>query len=281
MRMIVIMLMLVSSLSTLTNSVFAQSSRTFPYDAVVADDEVYARSGPGKQYYPTSRFRKGDPISVVRHDPGGWFMIEPPLGSFSWVRTEFVRRDGDRGTIISDAPVIAWVGTSFGDDHFVEQRRLQKGEEVEIVGEKTLKDDRGEVAYLKVKPPKGHYRWVPGAKIVSADKTKQLAQSKRPGGDPFSDDSHSTGAVRDPNVSQVDMAELEAIQDSARPDVGADVTGDDVPLPKDVGLGRCRVCRGGASGCCGSSAISCGAVGCFWGQFCNILRRSDRDLAVA
>ena len=234
MRMIVIMLMLVSSLSTLTNSVFAQSSRTFPYDAVVADDEVYARSGPGKQYYPTSRFRKGDPISVVRHDPGRWFMIEPPLGSFSWVRTEFVRRDGDQGTIISDAPVIAWVGTSFGDDHFVEQRRLQKGEEVEIVGEKTLKDDRGEVAYLKIKPPKGHYRWVPGAKIVSADKTKQLAQSKRPGGDPFSDDSHSTGAVRDPNVSQVDLAELEAIKDSARADVGADVTGDDVPLPKDV-----------------------------------------------
>lgn len=234
MRTIVIMLMLVSSLSTLSNSAQAQNSRTFPYDAVVVDDEVYARSGPGKQYYPTSRFRKGDPVSVVRHDPGGWFMIEPPLGSFSWVRTEFVRRGGDRGTIISDTPVIAWVGTSFGDDHFVEQRRMQKGEEVEIVGEKVLKDDRGEVAYLKIKPPKGHYRWVPGAKIVSADKTRQLVQTKRSGGDPFSDDSHVTGTVRDPNVSPVDMAELEAIKDSVQSDAGTEIAAGDVPLPKDV-----------------------------------------------
>ncbi len=230
MRTIVIMLMLVSSLNALVNSAAAQVSRSFPYDAAIVDDEVYARSGPGKQYYPTSRFRKGDPVSVVRQDPGGWFMIEPPLGSFSWVRTEFVRREGEQGTIISDTPVIAWVGTSFGDDHFVEQRRLQKGEEVEIVAEKILKDERGEVAYLKIKPPKGHYRWIPGAKAVSADKSKLLVQTKRPSGDPFSDDSDSTGAVRDPNVSPVDMAELEAIKDSGP----AETFGDKVPQPKDV-----------------------------------------------
>ena len=235
MRTIVIALMLVSSLSTFTNSAVAQASRSFPYDAVIMDDEVYARSGPGKQqYYPTNRFRKGDPVSVVRHDPGGWFMIQPPLGSFSWVRTEFIRRDGERGTIISNDPVIAWVGTNFGDDHYVEQRRLQKGEEVEIVGEKTLKDDRGEVAYLKIKPPKGHYRWVPGAKVVSTDKTKQFAQSKRAGSDPFSDDNSSTGAVRDPNVSQVDLAQLEAIKEGGRAEGGTETVGDGVPLPKEV-----------------------------------------------
>ena len=230
MRTIVIALMLVSSLSTLVNSASAQVSRTFPYDAVIVDDEVYARSGPGKQYYPTSRFRKGDPVSVVRHDPGGWFMVEPPLGSFSWVRTEFVRRDGERGTIISDTPVIAWVGTSFGDDHFVEQRRLQKGEEVEIIAEKTLKDERGEVPYLKIKPPKGHYRWIPGAKIVSADKSKLLVQAKRPGGDPFSDDSDSPNAIRDPNVAPIDMAELEAIKEGTP----AETFGDKKPPSKEL-----------------------------------------------
>ena len=110
MRTIVIMLMLVSSLSALVNSAAAQASRTFPYDAVVVDDEVYARSGPGKQYYPTSRFRKGDPVSVVRQDPGGWFMIEPPLGSFSWVRTEFVRRGRRKGvrTLFEGVPSVGW-----------------------------------------------------------------------------------------------------------------------------------------------------------------------------
>ncbi|HLQ45089.1 MAG TPA: SH3 domain-containing protein, partial [Planctomycetaceae bacterium] len=95
MRAIVIALMLVWSQTGFADSAAAQS-RQFPYDALIADDDVYARSGPGQRYYPTSRFRKGEHVTVVRHDPGGWFMIEPPAGSFAWVRQEFVKRDGDR-----------------------------------------------------------------------------------------------------------------------------------------------------------------------------------------
>ena len=193
MRTIVIALMLVTSLAALTDIANAQApSQKFPYDAVIADDEVYARSGPGnKPYYPTARLRKGDHVTVIRHDPGGWFMIEPPPGSFAWVREEFVKRQDDRGVITSDTQVVAWVGTSFGDDHFVEQRRLQSGEEVEILGAKTLKDERGEVNYLRIKSPKGHFRWIPGAKIVSSEKQLAAANARARGGDPFSGDSKS------------------------------------------------------------------------------------------
>ena len=142
MRTIVSVLMLVMSLAAFTDQATAQSrSEKFPYEAIIADDEVYARSGPDtKRYYPTARLRKGDRVTVIRHDPGGWFMIEPPPGSFAWVRQELVQRQEDRGIIAGDTQVAAWVGTSFGDDHYVEQRRLQPGEEVEILGEKTLKD---------------------------------------------------------------------------------------------------------------------------------------------
>jgi uncharacterized protein YgiM (DUF1202 family) len=56
MRTIVIALMLVTSLAALTDQATAQTrTEKFPYDAIIADDEVYARSGPGnKPYYPTT-----------------------------------------------------------------------------------------------------------------------------------------------------------------------------------------------------------------------------------
>lgn len=225
MRTIAIALMLVTSLAVLTNLASAQAqsrNEKFPYDAVIADDEVYARSGPGnKPYYPTARLRKGDHVAVIRHDPGGWFMIEPPSGSFAWVRAEFVKRQDDRGVIMSDTQVVAWVGTSFGDDHFVEQRRLQPGEEIEIIGEKTLKDERGEVDYLRIKSPKGHFRWIPGAKIVSSEKQLAAANARARGGDPFSGDSKSL---------PVNMVSHEPTE------TGSVAAGDkSVPAPRDPG----------------------------------------------
>ncbi len=228
MRTIVSMLMVISSLSPFVDLASAQSTRQLPYSAFVLDDEAYARSGPGKQYYPTSRFRKGDAVTVVRHDPGGWFMIEPPAGSFAWVRQEFVKREGDRGTIVSDSAVVAWVGTSFGDDHFVEQRRLHNGEEVEIVAEKNLQDERGEVAYLKIKPPKGHFRWIPGAK-VGTDKKQVLAQTGGGGSDPFGNEGSAANRVRDPNVAPINVSELE-------PDETGYMASNDksVPAPRDL-----------------------------------------------
>lgn len=223
MRTIVIALMLVTSLAALIDQAVAQSQTTkFPYEAIIADDEVYARSGPGnKPYYPTARLRKGDRVTVIRHDPGGWYMIEPPPGSFAWVRQEFVTRQGDRGTITGETQVVAWVGTSFGDDHYVEQRRLQPGEEVEIVGEKALKDERGEVNYLRIKSPKGHFRWVPGAKVVTSEKQLMAANARTRGTDPFAGDS---------KASPVDMA-------SHEPSEKASVAAGDksVPAPRDLG----------------------------------------------
>ncbi len=223
MRTIVIALMLVTSLAALTDQATAQSrTEKFPYDAIIADDEVYARSGPGnKPYYPTARLRKGDHVTVIRHDPGGWYMIEPPPGSFAWVREELVKRQDDRGIIAGDSQVVAWVGTSFGDDHYVEQRRLQPGEEVEILGEKSLKDERGEVNYLRIRSPKGHFRWIPGAKVVTSDKQLAAANARARATDPF------TG---DPKSAPIDMASHEPTDDGS---VATD--GKSVPAPRDPG----------------------------------------------
>lgn len=225
MRTIVIALMLVTSLAALTDQATAQSqSMKFPYEAIIADDEVYARSGPGnKPYYPTTRLRKGDSVTVIRHDPGGWYMIEPPPGSFCWIRQEFVKREGDRGVVIGDGEVVVWTGTNFGDDHFVWQRRLAKGDEVELIGEKTLKDDpqRGDVPYFKIKPPRGEHRWIPGAKVVTSEK-QLLANSRTRSADPF---------VGDSKAAPVDMASHEP---SETPAVAAEKE-KSVPTPRDPG----------------------------------------------
>lgn len=239
MRTIVITLMLIWSLCGVAEHVAAQS-RQFPYDAVISDDEVYARSGPGKQYYPTSRFRKGDRVTVTRHDPGGWFMVEPPPGSFAWVRQEFLQRDGDRGVVVADGQVIAWVGTSFGDDHFVEQRRLQKGETVEIIADKVLKDERGEVPYCKIKPPRGEFRWVPGAKVVTSEKQMAQAQSRTRQADPFAGDTATDNRSRNSNVSPVEITGLEsaesgsAITDTKSIPVLKDANKRPAPTPKNL-----------------------------------------------
>lgn len=220
MRTIVIALMLVCSLCGIAEQVVAQT-KSFPYEAVITDEEIYARSGPGREYYPTSRFHKGDRVTVVRHDPGGWFMIEPPPGSFSWVRQEYLKREGNHGVVIADGQVIAWVGTSFGDDHYVEQRRLPKGELVEILAEKILKDQRGSVPYFKIKPPRGEYRWIPGAKVSTSDKALVGTKSSPQRSDPFATDdsanrARSANAAADDSVERKDTADDSVAVDAAR-----------------------------------------------------------------
>ncbi len=222
MRTIVIALMLVTSLAALTVQATAQSrTEKFPYDAIVADDEVYARSGPGKQFYPTNRLRQGDRVTVIRHDPGGWFMIAPPPASFAWVRQEFVERRGDRGIITSDTPVAAWVGSTLGPDHIVKQRDLQSGEEVQVLGEKELRDERGDVAYFRIASPKGHFRWIPGAKVVTSEKQLTAANARARGGDPF---------VSESKAAPIDMA-------SHEPSEGGSIATNEksVPTPRDPG----------------------------------------------
>jgi hypothetical protein len=229
MRTIVVALMLITSLVVLTGKATAQSrTEKFPYDAIIADDQVYARSGPGKQYYPTSRLRKGDHVTVIRHDHGGWFMIEPPPGSFAWVRQEYVNRQGDRGLITGDSQIVAWIGTSFGDDHFVESRRLQPGEAVEIVGEKTLRDDRGDVAYFRIKSPKGHFRWISGAKVVTSEQQLAAANARARGDDLPTYDKSSENVGHDSEATRVDMASLEPSVNDSNP-----TNSKSVPAPKE------------------------------------------------
>lgn len=143
--------------------------RKFPYEAVVDVEEEFVRCGPGPKYYPTGKLRRGDRVTVHRHDPGGWAMIAPPADSFSWIQSEYVQKlASGRGSLTSNN-VIVHVGSNLGAERSVYQRTLSKGDTVEILGEETFATDRGEARMYKIKPPLREYRWIAGKAIVAAN----------------------------------------------------------------------------------------------------------------
>lgn len=155
----------------LTGSLAGQDRR-FPYIAIVDVDEEPVRSGPGPKYYVTAKLNRSTKVMVHRHDPGGWYMIAPPEGSFSWVKTDHVQRTApDRGTITMNN-VIVRVGSAFGDDVEIWQRSLSRGDTVQILGQKTFQADSGPVSMYKIVPPEREFRWIAGKAVVPADAPK-------------------------------------------------------------------------------------------------------------
>jgi hypothetical protein len=155
------------------------ASKVPPYDAVVESDEAFVRCGPGKDYYPTEKLKRGDHVTVRRHDPGGWFMIDPLPGSFSLVRSDDVQREGNVGTVkpLADGQSAVRIGSSIdATNASVYQRQLSSGERVEILGEATVAHRGSTMQMLKVRSPKGEFRWVEGMSLIPVDQQAQEQQ---------------------------------------------------------------------------------------------------------
>ncbi len=174
----------------------------FPYEAVVQSDGVIVRSGPGERYDPTLKLSSGQRITVHRHDPGGWFVISPPPGSFSWINASYVETTGDgRGIVRAPdqgnglpARVVVFIGSQFTNEHKYFGRRLANGDEVTILGEETQQTDRGPVGFYKIQPPRHEYRWVKGDYVVPLSEMGNIAQQPPAKPSPFG----STATADDP-----------------------------------------------------------------------------------
>jgi len=167
--------------------------RTFPYEAIVNADEALVRSGNGTRYYPTLKLKRGSRLTVHRHDPGGWFMITPPQGSFSWIRADYIQKvDASHGRVTENGVVVR-VGSAFGESRDVEQIRLSKNDEVTILGSKNVKTEFGNVLMYQIKPPVGEWRWVEGHLLIPSDQYQPGKSAPAPidspiansGNDPF------------------------------------------------------------------------------------------------
>lgn len=134
----------------------------FPYKAYVTSEEVYVRSGPGKSYYPTGKLMPGAEVEVYRHDPGGWYAIRPPEGSFSWVSARYLESMQDNLARVTGDEVAARVGSQFSDIRDVIQVRLHRGEVVEVLDKKQFAAGPDAGTWYKISPPSGEFRWIFG-----------------------------------------------------------------------------------------------------------------------
>ncbi|REK27010.1 MAG: SH3 domain-containing protein [Planctomycetota bacterium] len=160
----------------------ARGETTFPYKALINGSDVYVRSGPGKNYYPTDKLQRGTEVEVYRHDPGGWCAIRPPLDSFSWIKGEHLRLGADSIAEVTTDKAVAYVGSRFRDVHDVHQVKLDRGELVEVVGEKRFAEAGERVAqtWYKVSPPAGEFRWVYGKLVLKQEGEVPLAEAGQP-----------------------------------------------------------------------------------------------------
>ncbi|TWT56715.1 Bacterial SH3 domain protein [Thalassoglobus neptunius] len=199
-----------------SQSTFA--AQKFPYEATVVSDKVEVRCGPGTNFYPTGYVNQQDSVTVYRHDHGGWFMISPPKGSFSWIDAALVEQDRPDHGIIRVEPVdgrvaraMVRIGSSLSDDHSYYGRELSNGDEVTILGEKMLATQRGSVRMFKIRPPHQEFRWIKGEYVVPADQRaqKELAH------DPYQIPVEHRVAVIEKRIEEEELAQKMAERERA------------------------------------------------------------------
>ncbi len=195
--------LLASLLVCTISTAFAASAHgepSFPYKASVVTDDVYVRSGPGQNYYPTDKLKRGQEVEVYRHDPGGWCAVRPVEGSFTWVSGRFLKPTDNHLAVITEENVSARVGSRFSDVRDVIQVRLRKGEVVEIL---EAPRGAGPSAWFKIAPPSGEFRWV-SAKFLDPDYPRDGIRKNADGSEtriaPSDSEDVSPTGRRDPNV---------------------------------------------------------------------------------
>lgn len=205
----------------------------FPYEASISGDDVYVRSGPGKKYYPTGKLKTGERVTVHRHDPGGWYMVAPPTGSYSLVRADALKSLGNRRALVTGNQVPVLVGSTLGDSRDIEQVRLSTNDQIQLLDEQAVAGAGG-VAYYRVVPPRGEYRWVLGQFVTPLDATLR-SQNDR---DPFATPSIAKPAPSTEQASKPVPATPEVDGSAAGFDSPGEKTASAIPTPTDGSVRR-------------------------------------------
>lgn len=72
---------------------YQAQSNPYPTTAAILVSQTDVSSGPGQQYFATSRLRYGERVVVLGESKKGpgWMEILPPPGSFSWIDARYVK----------------------------------------------------------------------------------------------------------------------------------------------------------------------------------------------
>ncbi len=138
------------------------------FSGVINSGNVYVRSGPSENYYPTQKLDKGEKITVVGIK-FEWLKVVPPEGSFCYVAKSYIEKTGAGTGKVSRPSINVRAGSSLNPQKGTIQTQLQEGDVVTILGEQD--------EYYKIKPPAGAFLFI-NKQFV--DPVRQLAQGEAP-----------------------------------------------------------------------------------------------------
>lgn len=122
------------------------------YIGEITGNDVYVRSGPGRDYYPVMKLQAGARVQVLR-EYFGWAEIVPPEGAFSLIHRNYVDvGPGKLGVVNGDRVIVRAGSVLYPGQKYARQLKLNRGAEVRIVGE--------EGEYYRIEPPEGATLWV-------------------------------------------------------------------------------------------------------------------------
>jgi hypothetical protein len=132
--------------------------------ATIEVDGVEVRAGHGFAFPQTGVLRKGETVIVVGLEESGFFAIQPPPGTVSWVRQIHLGRveTGENGranvpVAVDGADVFAGSDKDNRPTNKV-TTRLPKGAIVEVQGPPVRLDN---ASWFPITPPEGDVRWIP------------------------------------------------------------------------------------------------------------------------
>jgi SH3-like domain-containing protein len=146
-----------------------------PYEATIAVPEVEARSGPSNVYYPTSKLRQGDRVTVVKEEPG-WLAIKPSAESFSWINSHLLQPSSDyrTGVVLANDAEVRIGSALTGQEPTVCQVKLARGTQVFIRDFNKAYTEKG--GWLAIYPPALEVRYIPADALKAAPQV-QTAQA--------------------------------------------------------------------------------------------------------
>ena len=139
---------------------------SFPYVGRILAQDVYVRSGPGRNYYRTGKLQKGDEVVVVREEVGGWLAIVPPQGSFNWMSARYIDAHPDGVGTVTGSNVRVRVGTTVSTVRDIYHQQLKRGARVRVLERRDIAVGNATEAWYRIAPPPGEMRWV-SAKYVA------------------------------------------------------------------------------------------------------------------
>ena len=218
---------------------------SYPHTSKVGPHGAVVRSGPGKPFYATEELQAGDAVEVWRRDSNGWLAIRPPEASYSFVKSDQVRRIPQTDLIeVCVDNAVAWVGSNVGHegDHKW-QVRLSRGEKLVPRGEHQLQlhTTCPAEAYFRIAPPAGEFRWVHANDLADFETEPDRVESDREQADA---DTAFEPAKADPGIR---LADYQVVTDEQPRAEKASPSRDGFVARKGTGNSKSSVAGAGAS----------------------------------